>query len=138
MKSIKVVIFGWLVTATVLSGGVAGTTRLDDHASPDLKSAAAAVIGNWSGTFFPKHQNGHPFAATISVSADAKYGLIGSSRVVAPCIANPALHVNLIGSQLELAGSDADGDTILIRGTVNETGKQITDVTYIINGSASG
>ena len=41
------------------------------------------------------------------------------------------------GSNVELAGSDADGDTVTFSGTVDNTGTMLK-LNYIINGSPSG
>ena len=47
------------------------------------------------------------------------------------------LHIKINGSNIELAGSDADGDSVTFSGTVDNGGTMLK-LSYIINGSPSG
>jgi hypothetical protein len=98
---------------------------------------ASEVTGTWSGTLFPKHANVAPFTLTVVINPDAQGNLIGASTLSSDCLKDARLQVTVTGSKVVLAGSDNDGDNIVVRGTVDKTGS-VLKVNYILNGSATG
>lgn len=106
-------------------------------ASRDAKPGTSDVRGTWSGTFLSKHPNVQPFTATIVIGTDDSGALVATSNLVSDCIENPTLQVKVVGSKVELAGSDAQGDNIIVRGTLDKTATLLT-ANFVINGSASG
>ena len=101
------------------------------------QSATVDVKGTWSGTFFSRHSNVSSFTMTVSISPDAKGRLIGTSSLNSDCLKDAQLQVTVTGSKVVLAGSNKEGDTITVRGTVDATGTLLKS-TYILNGSATG
>jgi hypothetical protein len=97
----------------------------------------ADLKGIWSGTFISRNTDISPFTLTIKINANSKGRLIGDSSIVSDCLKSHRLQVSVTGSNIVLAGSDADGDTITFTGTVDNTGTLLT-LSYIVNGSASG
>jgi len=114
-------------------------------ASPGDGSASAAgstqpatdFRGTWSGTFFSKHSNVAPFTMTVVINPDSRGHLIGSSSLNSECLKGAQLEVTVTGSNIVLAGSDEEGDTMTVRGTVDKTGT-LLKANYILNGSATG
>ena len=115
-------------------------------ASPGDRSASAAgsaqqpatdFRGTWSGTFFSKHSNVAPFTMTVVINPDSRGHLIGSSSLNSECLKGAQLEVTVTGSNIVLAGSDEEGDSMTVRGTVDDTGT-LLKVKYILNGSATG
>jgi hypothetical protein len=113
--------------ASAASPPSAGTTQ----------QTAADVRGTWSGTFFSKHPNVPAFTMTVVINPDARGHLVGNSTLNADCLKGVQLEVTVTGSKVVLAGSDEEGDSITVRGTVDSTGA-LLKATYILNGSASG
>ena len=93
--------------------------------------------GTWSGTFFSKHSNVAPFTMTVVISPDSRGHLVGSSSLNSECLKGVHLEVTVTGSSIVLAGSDEEGDSMTVRGTVDSTGT-LLKASYILNGSASG
>jgi hypothetical protein len=115
-----------------------GVASLLAASSPSAgKQAAADVSGTWSGTFFSKHSNVPAFTMTVVINPDARGHLVGNSTLNADCLKGAELEVTVRGSKVVLAGSDEEGDSITVRGTVDSTGA-LLEATYILNGSASG
>jgi len=115
-------------------------------ASPGDRSASGAgstqqpatdFRGTWSGTFFSKHSNVAPFTMTVVINPDSRGHLIGSSSLNSECLKGAQLEVTVTGSSIVLAGSDEEGDSMTVRGTVDSTGT-LLKASYILNGSASG
>ena len=115
-------------------------------ASPGDRSASGAgstpqpatdFRGTWSGTFFSKHSNVPPFTMTVVISPDSRGHLVGSSSLNSECLKGVHLEVTVTGSSIVLAGSDEEGDSMTVRGTVDSTGT-LLKASYILNGSASG
>ena len=98
---------------------------------------ALDVRGTWSGTFFSKHSNVAPFTMTVVINPDSRGHLIGTSSLNSDCLKGVQLEVTVTGSQVVLAGSDEEGDSMTVRGTVDKTGT-LLKANYILNGSASG
>jgi hypothetical protein len=101
------------------------------------QQGAADVTGTWSGTFFSKHSNVAPFTMTVVINPDSRGHLVGSSTLNSDCLKGAQLEVTVTGSKVVLAGSDEEGDSITVRGTVDSTGA-LLKASYILNGSASG
>jgi len=99
--------------------------------------SATDVTGTWSGTFYSKHSNVAPFTITVVISADAVGHLAGSSSLNSDCLKGAQLHVTLSGSKIVLAGGDPEGDNITVRGTLDNTSRQMA-TTYVLNGAATG
>jgi hypothetical protein len=119
----------------------AGTT--DDQSEQPTSAgsftqpATIDVKGTWSGTFFSKHSNVAPFTITVVITPNSKGHLTGNSSFNSDCLKGAKLEVTVTGSTVVLSGSDAEGDNMTVRGTLDNTGTLLT-VTYILNGSASG
>ena len=95
------------------------------------------VRGTWSGAFFSKHSNVAPFTMTVVINPDSRGHLIGTSSLNSDCLKGVQLEVTVTGSQVVFAGSDEEGDSVTVRGTVDKTGT-LLKANYILNGSASG
>jgi hypothetical protein len=95
------------------------------------------IKGTWSGTFVSRHADISPFTITVKISSDSHGHLVGDSSLVSDCLDSHRLQVTVSGSNIVLAGSDAKGDTVTFRGTIDTTATLLT-LNYIINGSASG
>jgi hypothetical protein len=97
------------------------------------------VTGSWSGSFQPSHATASvgTFTMTVVISSDPNGHLVGDASLVAHCLKSHRLHVTVKGSDVVLAGTDADGDNATFRGTLDKTGTLLT-LKYMINGSASG
>ena len=106
-------------------------------ASGTAQQAAADVRGTWSGTFFSKHSNVEPFTMTVVITPNASGHLVGSSSLNSECLKGAQLQVTVTGPKVVLAGSDEEGDSLTVRGTLDSTGTLLT-TSYILNGSASG
>jgi len=134
--AIRILLLAFLVTMGValLFAASPGGTPSPSGAS---EQAAADLRGTWSGTFFSKHANVAPFTMTVVINPDARGRLVGSSTLNSDCLKGAQLEVTVTGSKVVLAGSDEEGDSITVRGTVDSTGT-LVKAGYILNGSASG
>jgi hypothetical protein len=101
------------------------------------ETASTSVTGTWSGTFFSKHSNVPPFSMTVVITPNSQGHLIGSSTLNSECLKGAQLEVTTNGSNIVLAGSDEEGDSLTVRGSLDSTGTQLKS-SYIMNGSASG
>jgi hypothetical protein len=134
--SLRILLLSLLVmmgVPSVLAASSAGTSSV----SGTTQQAAADVRGTWSGTFFSKHSNVAPFTMTVVINPDARGHLVGNSTLNSDCLKGAQLEVTVTGSKVVLAGSDGEGDSITVRGTVDSTGT-LLKATYILNGSAGG
>jgi hypothetical protein len=95
------------------------------------------LTGTWSGTLLPKTPDGPSAAIRVNISADSNGLLLGTTTLDSKCVKNPRLKVRINGSNIALVGSDADGDSLSLRGTLDDTGKVLT-MTFTANGSPSG
>jgi hypothetical protein len=115
----------------------------DDHTSQAGSTASATqlpgpdVRGTWSGTFFSKHSNVAPFTMTVVIGPNPSGHLVGSSTVNSDCVNGAQLEVTVSGPKVVLAGSDSEGDSITVQGTLDNTGT-LLKASYILNGSPSG
>lgn len=107
--------------------------------TPEMLTAQTTtdVTGTWSGTFFSKHSNTPPFTMTVVITPNGQGHLVGSSSLNSECLKGAQLNVTWDSSALVLAGSDEEGDSITVRGTLDSTGT-LLKTTYILNGSPSG
>jgi hypothetical protein len=128
----------WIVPAGVRMHASDGRQSSDavssvgsaQQTSPDLR-------GTWSGTFISKNSEISPFTITLKINQDSGGHLVGDASLVSDCLKSHRLHVRLADSNVELAGSDADGDIVTFSGTVDNTGTMLK-LNYIVNGSPRG
>jgi hypothetical protein len=99
--------------------------------------AASDVRGRWSGTFNSSHSGVAPFSMTVDINADSKGRIVGSSNLTSHCLKGVKFEVTVTGSTVVLAGSNKAGDTMTVRGSLDNTGT-LLKTTYILNGSSSG
>ena len=97
----------------------------------------ADLAGTWSGAFQSDHPNMAPFTITVVITPDANGHLVGQSNLESQCVRGIKLQVTTNGSNVVLAGSDNEGDSLTFRGTLDQTGT-LMNMRYIANGSASG
>ena len=76
-----------------------------------------------------------PFTITVILGPDSHGRMVGNASVVAACLKTHRLQATVNGSNVVLAGSDADGDNVTFRGTLDSTGTLLT-MNYILNGGA--
>lgn len=128
-----------LLGATIGSAPLCSARPADDQNKPSSSALKRATdfAGTWSGTFFSKHANVAPFAMTVVINPDSHGHFIGASTLDSDCLKDVRLDVTVKGPQITLAGSDDDGDSITVRGTVDGAGTMLK-ANYILNGSASG
>src|SRR3984893_5124031 len=115
------------------SGGQSGNAVSSVESA---QQAASVVKGIWSGTFISRNSAISPFTITVKINQNSVGHLIGDASLVSDCLKSHRLEVTVNGSNVVLAGSDADGDTVTFSGTIDNTGTVLT-LNYIINGSAS-
>ena len=92
------------------------------------------AAGNWSGQF--SSRNFASFPVSIAITQDANGNLHGKASMAHPCMKAGTLIVTLINNNIVLGGSDADGDTITFRGTIDTAGT-LLDLSFVLNGSPS-
>lgn len=102
-----------------------------------LPQTAADVKGRWSGTFHSNHSDVAPFTITVVITPNSKGHLAGSSELNSKCLKGAQLQVKVTGSEVVLTGSDKDGNTMTLRGSLDTTGTVLKS-TYILNGSGTG
>jgi hypothetical protein len=95
------------------------------------------IKGTWSGTFISRNSDIPPFTITVKIISDSQAHLIGDASLVSACLDSHQLKVTVSGSNIVLAGSDAQDDSVTFRGSIDSAGTLLT-LNYIINGSASG
>jgi hypothetical protein len=104
---------------------------------PAAGQNAPDLSGTWTGTLEQKSPEGPTAAMSINIAADANGGLLGTATLDSKCVKNPRLKVRVEGNNVKFVGSDAQGDSLSLRGTLDQTGKILT-MTFSANGSASG
>src|SRR5437660_6148317 len=140
--SFNIVPLSWSLLMTMVLAVALYAASIASYKSEQPTSAAgstqqAATTGTWSGTFYSKHSNVTPFTMTVVINPDSRGHLIGSSTLNSECLKGAQLEVTVTGSTIVLAGSDEEGDSMTVRGTVDSTGT-LLKASYILNGSASG
>jgi hypothetical protein len=98
---------------------------------------ATDVRGTWSGSFQSDHSNMDPFTMTVVINPDSNGHLVGTSDLVSECVRGIKLQVTVNSGNVILAGSDSEGDSVTLRGTMDTSGT-LLKLRYIVNGSASG
>jgi hypothetical protein len=121
--------FPYTAGATEEQGGQTNSTAGPGHQSD--------TRGTWSGALFSKHSNVPPSTITVVITPNSKGHLIGNSSLNSDCLKGADLEVTVTGSTVVLAGHDAEGDSMTLRGTLDSTGTILTS-SYILNGSATG
>jgi len=135
---VRVLLFGglaWMASAPCLVAQKNEANSADKPSSSATQSQPLDLTGVWSGTF-RSNSNLPPFTMTIVINRDSKGRLVGTSSLDSKCFKGSNLQVTVKGSHVVLAGSDADGDSITLRGTSDKTGTLLT-LNYVANGSAS-
>jgi len=139
------------VPPTVANGRVymaeSGKVRVFGPLGPLLRSASvirnasADVGGTWSGTFQSRNSAMAPITFATVISRDSQGQLIGKTHLGSRCIKDVLkeidLKVTVDGSNVSLAGSNQDGVTVTLQGTIDQSGT-LLNLRYIINASASG
>jgi hypothetical protein len=95
------------------------------------------VSGTWTGTFFSNYPNVPSFSLTVKITPNGKTHFIGDSSLNSVCMKGAKLQITVTGTQVVLAGSDAEGDNLTLRGTLDPTATML-QASYILNASASG
>ena len=119
--------YGWLVVP-VCALIVAGSTLLPAQAK-------SPVAGIWAGTL--SSRSFASFPVSIRVVQDAHGNLSAHATMTHQCVQESKLMVTVAGSNVVMSGSDADGNTVTFRGSLDDTGK-LLDVSFVMNGSATG
>jgi len=101
------------------------------------QQASQDLTGTWSGTFISSQSDISPFTIAVKINRNSSGHLVGDASLVSDCLDSHRLDVTVNGSNVLLAGSDANGDTVSFRGTVDATGT-VLQLNYIINASPSG
>jgi hypothetical protein len=104
-------------------------------AASTTSATTASLQGTWSGTFVSNNANMPPFTITVILGPDSHGRMVGNASVVATCLKTHRLQATVNGANVVLAGSDADGDNVTFKGTLDSTGTLLT-MNYILNGSA--
>lgn len=103
---------------------------------PSAEKAAVDVTGTWTGTF-QSNTSSSSFTMTVVIERDPQGLLVGTASLNSNCFNDSKLQVTANGAKVVLAGSDAAGNSLTIRGTLDATGT-LLKLHYITNGSASG
>jgi|SRR5215471_19836551 len=101
------------------------------------QQGSSVLQGTWSGSFFSNHSNVPGFTMTVVINPNSRGHLVGDSSLNSECLKGAKLQVAVNGSKVVLAGSDQEGDSLTLHGTLDSTGS-LMQATYILNGSASG
>jgi hypothetical protein len=129
--------FALLLSLLMSVLGTASSLQGASTATAAASTTAADMKGTWSGTFQSKHADISPFTITVVINPNSQGHLIGTSSLASECVKDVRLQVTVNGSNVVLAGTDEDGDSITFRGSIDQTGTLLT-MKYIANGSASG
>ena len=109
----------------------------DTSNSGTSQPGSSPLKGTWSGSFFSRHSSVPGFTMTVVINANSHGHLVGDSSLNSECLKGAKLQVAVNGSKVVLAGSDQEGDSLTLHGTLDSTGS-LMQATYILNGSASG
>ena len=74
---------------------------------------------------------------TIVINANSSGHLVGDSSLNSDCLKGAKLQVSVNLPKVVLAGSDEEGDSLTVHGTLDSSGS-IMQASYILNGSPSG
>src|SRR5207237_4021730 len=93
-------------------------------------------VGTFRGTLTSRYHGAFPVSIDISEKGKGKFH--GIAALTAKCFAgNATFQVTVSGTSITIAGSDAAGDNITVKGQIDPTTLRLT-LSYIANGSASG
>ena len=109
----------------------------DTSDSGTSRQASSPLQGTWSGSFFSRHSNVSGFTMTVVINANSRGHLMGDSSLNSDCLKGAKLQVTVTGSKVVLAGSDQEGDSLTVHGTLDSS-NSLMQATYILNGSTSG
>lgn len=96
---------------------------------------APSLTGTWEGKLSSRNYAPAPVILVINQGVGAK--LAGAINRFSPCLQEADLEIEIKGSTIVVAGSDPDGNTLTLKGSVDANGTHLA-VTYILNGSVSG
>ena len=127
--AVALVVFGSLF----LSLNEAGSSAI--QAAANAVASSPPLVGTWQGRF--SSHNFASFPVTLVINQGVGVKLAGAVNLGSPCLKNANLQVDVNGSNVVLAGSNANGDSITFKGTIDSAGTQL-DMSYVLNASASG
>ena len=131
-KILLCVVFSVVLTVGAKFLPAVASSPVKDVASS--QSVSMLSEGIWSGTFQSKHPEVAPFTMTVDIGRDPNGNLIAATNSAADCFSDTTLQVTVKGSNAVLAGSDADGNSITFRGSLDNSGT-ILNLHYILNGA---
>jgi hypothetical protein len=129
--AVSVSLFFGSLSLQTSSAKDSANTNVSTGAVPDLR-------GVWSGAFQSKNRDTAPFTLTVKLDADGQGRFVGKATHDSRCLKDVDLQVTLnSNSEFALAGSDDEGNSMTLLGTLDPSGTLLT-LRYIINGSAGG
>jgi len=93
------------------------------------------LAGTWHGRF--SSRNFASFPVTLIINQGVGVKVTGAANLGSPCLRNANLQVTVSNLNVVVAGSDANGNSITFKGTIDSAGTQLT-MNYVLNASASG
>jgi hypothetical protein len=133
MSSTKLALYLVLLLCFLAFNAGAGSAAVQIGAA--AAGSTSPLVGTWQGRF--SSRNFASFPVTLIINQGVGVKLAGAVNLGSPCLRSANLQVSVSGSDVVLAGSDANGDSITFKGTVDSGGTQLT-MTYVLNASASG
>jgi hypothetical protein len=95
---------------------------LDDWRNRKGQRTATNIKGTWSGIFLSRRPDiSRPFTMTVKMSSDSRGHLIGDAGL-SDCLNKHHVQETVNGSNVVLAASDAKGDTVSFKGTIDSFG----------------
>jgi hypothetical protein len=128
----QLVVFSLMLFSSIVLLHAQGGTG----STPPSAKATVDVTGTWTGTF-QSNTSSSSFTMTVVIERDPQGILVGTASLNSNCFNDSKLQVTATGAKVVLAGSDAAGNSLTIRGTLDATGT-LMKLHYITNGSASG
>ena len=95
---------------------------------------SSALTGTWTGRLSSRNFESFPVTLIINKTGTGK--LRGAVNLISRCLKDATLEITMNGSNVVLAGSDPEGDTVTLNGTIDSAGTVLT-LKYIVNGSMS-
>jgi len=114
-----------------------GIPKNQETFNSGTSQGSSPLKGTWSGSFFSRYSNVPGFTMTVVINANSSGHLVGDSSLNSVCLKGAKLQVTVNGSNVVLAGSDQEGDSLTLHGTLDSTDSLI-QASYILNGSPSG
>jgi len=111
--------------------GTAGSSVIQAGAATN----SLPLAGTWQGRFSSRNYASFPVTLIINQGVGVK--LTGAANLGSPCLRNANIQVTVSDLNVVLAGSDANGNSITFKGTIDSAGTQLT-MNYVLNASASG